>query len=145
MKTFKNRYTGLVQIIVMPEFRPLKSEYNIRKVNQKHISKLMWRILNCLRSADGIIERGELVAALYDIGGRRYCGYYVEPCFSKNKSQKYNRCYKRAQAAMSRCLYRLESRGFVRLIRYRKYVKKIELTTEGKIFINTPNGRILST
>lgn len=81
------------------------------------------------------VERGELVAVLYDIGGRRYCGYYVDPCFSKTESRKYNQCYKRAQPAITRCLKKLEGRGLVNLLRHGRYIKKIKITAEGKMLI----------
>jgi hypothetical protein len=127
--------TGRVQSITTPDVWPSEAEYGIRNVNQKHISKLMRDILSCIDSADGIIERGELVANPYDIGGRKYCGFYVDPCFGETKSRKYNRCYRRAQPAMTRALNKLEGRGLVQLVRHGRYIKKIELTAEGKMIV----------
>lgn len=112
--------------------RPPEANYGVQNVNQNHISRLMRDILVFI---DGpkCVERGELVAALYDIGGRRYCGYYVDPCFSKTESRKYNQCYKRAQPAMTRTLKKLEIRGLIRLIHHGRYVKRLSLTPQGKI------------
>lgn len=137
MKIAEKRYTYRVQIIATPEDWPSEAFCGRQKVNQKHLSKLMRSVLGCIDSADGTIERGELVAAHYDVGGRRYRSFYVDPCFGKTESRRYNRCYKRAQPAISRCLKKLESRGLVRLIRHRKYVKKIELTAEGRMLVES--------
>lgn len=140
MKIAERRHPGRVQSIAMPEYWPSEAICGHQKVNQKHISKLMRDILSCIDSTDGIIERGELVANLYDIGGRRYCGFYVDPCFGETKSRKYNRCYRRAQPAMTRALNKLEGRGLVQLIRHGRYVKKIELTAEGKMIVEGWSG-----
>ena len=111
--------------------RPLEMILKTRNVNQKHLSRLMWDILTYIDGSE-CVDRGELVAAFYNIGGRKYCGYYVDPCFSKPQNRKYNRCYRRAQPAITRCLKKLESRGLVKLLRHGRYVKRITLTPKGR-------------
>ena len=135
MKIAEKRYTYRVQIIATTEDWPSEAFCGRQKVNQKHLSKLMRSVLGSIDSADGTIERGELVAAHYDVGGRRYCGFYVDPCYTKPQNRKYNRCYKRAQPAITRCLKKLESRGLVNLLRHGRYIKKIKITAEGKMLI----------
>ena len=62
--------------------RPLEAIYELQNVNQKHLSRLMRDTLAFIDGSD-CVERGELVAAFYDIGSRRYCGCYLDPCHSK--------------------------------------------------------------
>ena len=109
---------------------PSASKYEGRKVNQKHLSKLMRDILGCIDSADGI-ERGQLVASLYGLE-RRYCGHWTDPCMRPKELREYERLYRKKQPVITRTLCRLAKRGLVRLIRHGKYIKKIELTSEAK-------------
>ena len=105
-----------------------------QNVNQNHISCLMRNILAFIDGSE-CVDRGELVAAFYDVGGRRYCGCYLDPCYSKTQNRKYRHCYKRAQPAITRCLKKLEGRGLVKLLRHGRYIKKIKITAEGKMLI----------
>jgi len=111
--------------------RLLEANCELQNVNQNHSSRLMRDILAFIDGSE-CVERGELVAAFYDVGGRRYCGCYLDPCYSKTQNRKFNRCYKRAQPAITRCLKKLEDRGLVKLLRHGRYVKRITLTPQGK-------------
>jgi len=53
---------------------------------------------------------------------------YFESC----QQRLFDRRYHRAQSAISKALNRLEARGLVRLIRHAQYVKKLELTENGR-------------
>jgi hypothetical protein len=78
------------------------------------------------------VERGELIECIFGLP-RRYCGYFTDPCMTPNEKEKYERCYRRAQPVLSKCLRKLENRGFVRLIRHGRYVKKVDLTQKGRM------------
>ncbi len=114
--------------------RLLEANCKPQNVNQNHISCLMRDILAFIDGSE-CVDRGELVVAHYDVGGRRYCGFYVDPCYTKPQNRKYNRCYKRAQPAITRCSKKLEGRGLVNLLRHGRYIKKIKITAEGKMLI----------
>ena len=103
----------------------------IQKVNQKHLSGLMKAILAHIDETDGI-ERGEIVERVFGLE-RRYCRFYTDPCMRPKEKQDFERRYRCVQPVVSRCLRKLENRGLVRLIRHGRYVKKVDLTLQGRM------------
>ena len=114
--------------------KPSEVNSGSQKVNRKRLSRLMSNILAHVDGDDGI-ERGELVASLYNVE-RRYCGHWTDPCMRPKELREYERRYRRAQPTITRALKKLESRGLVRLIRHQRYVKKVILTAHGRIEVN---------
>ena len=98
------------------------------KVSHNRLSKLMRFVL--LNTGDGI-ERAEIIAQYYRLS-RRYCKHYTDPCFSQREQREFDERFRRAQAAVTKSLYRLERRGLVELLRCRQYVKKVRLTSNGE-------------
>ena len=100
------------------------------KVSQYRLSGRMRQIL--LNIGDEI-ERGELLSRLYGFE-RNYCGYWNELCVYGKEKRDHLRRYGSAQAAMSRSLLRLQSRGLITTIKggKGKVIKKIVLTETGK-------------
>ena len=88
-----------------------------------------------MNAGDGV-DRAEIVAQYYGLD-RRYCGYYTDPCYSRRKQHQFDVRSRRAQAAVTKSLDRLEERGLVELIRCRQYVKKVRLTQSGELVANT--------
>ena len=105
------------------------SKYKRQKVNQKGLSQLMKFIL--VNIGDGI-DRGEIIARYYGLE-RRYCKWYTDPCFTPKEKCEYERRYRLVQPAVSRTLMRLESRELIKSTRRGRYIKRIQLTAEGKI------------
>lgn len=125
-----NNKLSNVRNIGAPENNPPQRKYGGQKVNHKHLSKLMRAILSHI-DIDESIERGELVERIFELP-RRYCGYFVDPCMRPNEKRKYERRYKRAQPTITRSLNRLENHGLVRLMHHGRYVKRINLTPQGR-------------
>ena len=100
-----------------------------QKVSQKRLSKLMRFIL--VNTGDGI-ERAEIIAKYYNLD-RRYCKFFTDPCFSRQEKRQFDRRFRRAQAAVTKSLDRLEHRGLVELVRRKQYVKDVQLTSAGRI------------
>jgi DNA-binding transcriptional ArsR family regulator len=118
-----------VQMDGFPEDVSSKSNYEGQKVNRKHLSGLMKFIL--VNTGDGA-DRGEIFSNYYGLE-RRYCGYFTDPCMKKNELREYERLYHDKQPVFSKALKRLEEKGLVSLIRHGSYVKRIQLTAEGKL------------
>ena len=103
--------------------------YNGQKVNRNRLSMLMRWILE--HTGDGI-DRGQIVEGFYGLE-RRYCKWYTDPCFTPKKKCEYERRYRLVQPAVSRTLMRLESRELIQSTRHGRYIKRIQLTADGKI------------
>ena len=125
---------GKVQNIATSKDNPTQRKYGGQKVNHKHLSKLMRAILSPIDIDKGV-ERGELIERIFELP-RRYCNFYTDPCMSPKERRKYERCYRRAQPSITRALKRLEERGLVRLTRHKRYVKRLNLTPQGKLFVD---------
>ena len=120
-----------VQSIRPPTYKPSEANLAIRKVNTIFLSDLARWIL--LHTGDGI-DRAEIVQKFYGLE-RLYRGWYVDPCFTAKEIFEHERLNRHAQPRVSMTLKRLEKRGFVRLIRRRRYVKKVLLTAQGKTVV----------
>ena len=88
-----------------------------------------------LNTGDGI-ERAEIIAQYYRLS-RRYCKHYTDPCFSQREQREFDERFRRAQAAVTKLLDRLEKRGLVELLRCRQYVKRVRLTSNGELVAHT--------
>lgn len=101
------------------------------KINTKGLNRLSnlakWILVN---AGDGI-KRGEIVERYFGIE-RLYCGFYVDACYSIREKRRRQRRCRHVQPQLSMTLKRMEQRGLVQLIRPRRYVKKIYLTSAGK-------------
>lgn len=128
---------GNLQNIATSKDNPTQRKYGGQKVNHKCLSKLMWAILSHTDINKGV-ERGELVECIFELP-RRYCNFYTDPCMSPKEKRKYERRYRRAQPAITRALKRLEQRGLVHLTRHKKYVKRVNLTSEGRVLMQSKN------
>ncbi len=106
-----------------------------RKVNR--LSKLGKYILT---KAGAGIDRADLVCGFYGFG-RRYCGFYTDPCMNKTEQAAFNQKFRSAQASTSKALARLEKAGLVELVRPDgKNVKRVRLTEAGKEVIQKLNA-----
>jgi DNA-binding transcriptional ArsR family regulator len=107
----------------------MTSDMNIEKtkVNTRLSELARWILLN---AGDGI-ERGDIIAGFYEVE-RLYIGCYLDPCFRPKERREHDRQNRYAQPRVTMTLKRLEKRGFVCLIRHRKYVKEVRLTEKGK-------------
>ncbi|MCX5638835.1 MAG: hypothetical protein NTX52_14250 [Planctomycetota bacterium] len=108
---------------------PSEQKYKSQKVSRNCLSMLMRWILE--HTGNGI-DRGQIVEGFYGLD-RRYCKWYTDPCFTPKEKCEYERRYRLVQPVVSRTLRRLETRGLVQSTRHKRYIKRIQLTAEGKI------------
>ena len=126
----KDNKKRLVGITIKKELDMLsESKYKSQKVSRNRLSKLMRWILE--HTGNGI-DRGEIIARYYGLE-QRYRGFYTDPCLRGKEQKEYERQYHLVQPVVSRTLRRLERRGLVQSMRHERYIKRIQLTAEGKI------------
>jgi len=104
------------------------AKYESQKVAGYRLTDLACWILE--HASDGM-ERGQIVEGFAGLE-RRYCGYFTDPCFTKNEKRLFEAEYRRVQPVITKTLRRLEKLGLVHLTRRKRYVKTVHLTEKGK-------------
>jgi len=107
---------------------PAEAKFERRKVASVWLTPLARWIL---KHAGNGIRRSEVAEGFFGIA-RFYRGYYVDPCLTPREWRE--RCNRQrcAQPAITKALKRLELLGLAHLIRRRRYIKEIRLTSKGE-------------
>jgi len=107
------------------------------KVNHRRLSKLMRAILSYIDIDKGV-KRSDLVLRLYNLE-QRHCNRHTYPCFGPKEKREYKQRYRCAQAAVTRALKKLENYGLVCLTRHKRYVKRVSLSSGGRMLMQSKN------